>query len=222
MILYALFLDGKQISKAHTTRAAAMVEAFERGAVERRSEDFPGDPPAHTALAPRYEIRHVVGSPQIKTFGVNAEPARTYIATMTDTPPDRHRDDEATGWGRYNPEHEPSGEEELYFLILRLVQQDCETKEEGTFDSWAISAYEAAICALADAGFVELDREGRIGATLTEQGRRFEAWMEFHERRKRIAEARHYLATVPGARERRQAVARLYGLTVDDLGDEQT
>ena len=59
MTLYALFLDGQQISKAHTTRRAVLVEAFERGAVERRSEDFPGDPAAHIALSPGYEIRPV-------------------------------------------------------------------------------------------------------------------------------------------------------------------
>ena len=59
MTRYALFLDGRQISKAHRTREAVVMEAFERGAVERRSEDFPGDPPTNTALAPRYEIRPI-------------------------------------------------------------------------------------------------------------------------------------------------------------------
>lgn len=31
--LYALFKNGKQISKAHSTKCAAWIEAFERGAV---------------------------------------------------------------------------------------------------------------------------------------------------------------------------------------------
>jgi hypothetical protein len=54
---YALFF--RQISKAHTTREAVAVEAFERGAVVRRSVDFPGDPPATPALAAGYEIRPI-------------------------------------------------------------------------------------------------------------------------------------------------------------------
>jgi hypothetical protein len=62
MTLYALFLDGRQISKAHTTRQAVVMEAFERGAVERRSEDFPGDPATHAAPAPGYEIRPIGGA----------------------------------------------------------------------------------------------------------------------------------------------------------------
>jgi hypothetical protein len=129
---------------------------------------------------------------------------------------------ETTGWGRYTPEHKPNGEEELYYLILRLMRQDCEPKPD-TFDSLAISAYEAAIIALDAAGFVEIDKGGgRIYATLTETGRNYEAWMERHEQRKRIAEARHHLATVPGAQERREAVARLYGITLADLDDDQT
>jgi hypothetical protein len=41
---------------------AAVIEAYERGAVERRNEDFPGDPPTHTALAPGYEIRPVAAA----------------------------------------------------------------------------------------------------------------------------------------------------------------
>jgi hypothetical protein len=111
-------------------------------------------------------------------------------------------DDETTGWGRFTPEHQPLGEDELYYLILRLVRQGCGTQDPDAFDSWAISAYEAAILELEAAGFVELQGSGRIYATLTETGRNFEAWMEGHEQRKRIAEARHHLATIPGANER--------------------
>jgi hypothetical protein len=57
--LYALFLQGRQISKGHTTQAAVAVEAFERGAVQKGRADFPGDPQSWTALAPGYEIRLV-------------------------------------------------------------------------------------------------------------------------------------------------------------------
>jgi hypothetical protein len=37
---FALFRDGKQISKAHSTRAAATIEAFERGAIVISHADF--------------------------------------------------------------------------------------------------------------------------------------------------------------------------------------
>ena len=59
MTLYALFFHGQQISKAHSTRRAAVIEAFERGAVERSSEDFPEDPESlrDPVLAKGYEIR---------------------------------------------------------------------------------------------------------------------------------------------------------------------
>lgn len=62
MILYALFCRGQQISKAHTMPEAVLAEAYERGAVVKRSEDFPGDPPTHAALAPGYTIRPIGGS----------------------------------------------------------------------------------------------------------------------------------------------------------------
>jgi hypothetical protein len=53
--------------------------------------------------------------------------------------------------------------DELYYLILRLVQRGCGTKDPDNFDSWAISAYETAILALDAAGFVEIDKGcGRI------------------------------------------------------------
>jgi hypothetical protein len=127
-------------------------------------------------------------------------------------------DDETTDYGRFTPEHEPLGEDELYAVILALVRQDCGGGNSDTFDSWAIGAYERAILALADAGFVELDGQGRIGATLTETGRNFEAWMDAYDRRRRVAEARHRLATVRGLTP--EGIARLYDITVADLAVE--
>jgi hypothetical protein len=79
-------------------------------------------------------------------------------------------DDETTDYGRFTPEHEPLGEDELYATILALVRQDCGSANSDTFDSWAISAYERAILELADAGYVEIDGGGRITATITETG----------------------------------------------------
>jgi hypothetical protein len=60
MTLYALFLHGEPVSKPHTTRRAAVVEAFERGAVERGCPDFPEDPESYRllALAKGYEISY--------------------------------------------------------------------------------------------------------------------------------------------------------------------
>jgi hypothetical protein len=146
----------------------------------------------------------------------DAERAPTYIPAMTDDA------DEATDWGRYTSNDDPDAEERLYYLILRLLHQDC-GNDPNAFDSWAISAYEAAIIELDTGGFVEIDRGGgRIYAKLTEKGRNFEAWMERHERKKRIAEARQHLATVPGAMSRREAIARLYGVTLAELEGEQT
>jgi hypothetical protein len=52
-------------------------------------------------------------------------------------------ENEATGYGRFSPEHEPTGEDKLYFIILKLVRQDCSYKD--LLDSCAISAYERAI-----------------------------------------------------------------------------
>jgi len=43
MTLYALFHDGEKISKAHTTREAVVIEAYERGAVGEHHPYFPGD-----------------------------------------------------------------------------------------------------------------------------------------------------------------------------------
>jgi uncharacterized protein (DUF433 family) len=113
----------------------------------------------------------------------------------------------------------PSAMQELYDTILDLVSQNCTCgKDDDAFDSWAISAYERAIIALERAGYVEIDNgPGRIFGRLTEHGRMFDAWMALHDRRSRIADARQHLATVPGAMSRREAVARLYGVSVADL-----
>lgn len=61
---FALFFHGQQISKAHAAREAAVMEAFERGAVERGSQDFPDDPASFRGLAlgEGYDIRAVDGN----------------------------------------------------------------------------------------------------------------------------------------------------------------
>lgn len=61
-MMYALFKDGKQISKAHTTESVVWIEAYEKGAVISSSPDFVPDDaffPARGAksLADGYEIR---------------------------------------------------------------------------------------------------------------------------------------------------------------------
>ena len=58
----------------------------------------------------------------------------------------------------------------LHTIILALVAQGCASRG-GVLDSWAISAYEAALLELADAGYVELDSDaGRIMGRLTHAG----------------------------------------------------
>jgi hypothetical protein len=123
--------------------------------------------------------------------------------------------DETNGFGRYHPDHEPDAEEELYAVIFDLVRQACGTKDRDKLDSWATGAYERAIETLASAGFVEIDGEGRIGATVLPAGRNFEAWMEFHERRKRVREARQRLGTAPDLTPER--LARFHDITVMEL-----
>lgn len=59
-MLYALFRDGRQISKAHSTRIGAVMEAFERGAVLSWSPDFGSDQPAaDMELASDCEIKEL-------------------------------------------------------------------------------------------------------------------------------------------------------------------
>jgi len=123
-------------------------------------------------------------------------------------------EDQSNDFGRYRPENPPTGEDKLWALVLALVEQSCWVQGDK-LDSWAISAYEHAIEALAEAGFVELDAGGRIGATILPKAREFEAWMESHARRARVDEARHALATVPGATPK--GLASLYGITLAEL-----
>ncbi len=55
---YALFKDGQQVSKVHSTRRGAGMEAYEAGAVVIMSLDFREGMPER-ALAGGYEIRSV-------------------------------------------------------------------------------------------------------------------------------------------------------------------
>jgi hypothetical protein len=79
---------------------------------------------------------------------------KTYPFEETGNSPE---EDETTDFGRYSPENEPTGEEELYAIIFDLVELECFTKP-GHLDSWEISTYERAIEELDGAGFVEIDR----------------------------------------------------------------
>lgn len=56
--VYALFKDGKQISKPHATRAVVVIEAYERSAIIVGHADYPGDK-TDICLADGYEIRRV-------------------------------------------------------------------------------------------------------------------------------------------------------------------
>lgn len=60
--MWALFKDGEQLSKSHPIKAAAVMEAFERGLVLRFSADFTGDKSGE-CLPDGYEIKEV---PQLK------------------------------------------------------------------------------------------------------------------------------------------------------------
>lgn len=55
---FALFKDGIQISKSHSDRGVAMIEAFERKAVVSWSADFWSDK-SDAALVDGYEVREV-------------------------------------------------------------------------------------------------------------------------------------------------------------------
>ena len=59
---YALFKEGLQISKAHSTRSVCVIEAFERGAIVAGYKDFISDPgPWRTVtMANGYEIKETV------------------------------------------------------------------------------------------------------------------------------------------------------------------
>lgn len=56
--MYALYKDGKQVSKMHANKEAVMVEAFERKAVWQSHADFPGDKEG-LELMEGYEIREL-------------------------------------------------------------------------------------------------------------------------------------------------------------------
>lgn len=137
---------------------------------------------------------------------------------MTDTAP-ADEPDATNDRGRYSPECKPTGEDELWALILDLVEQSCGIKGGEELDSWATSAYERAIIALEEAGFVEIDPAcGRICAKVLPAARKFQEWMEFHDRPNRIRAARHELATVPGLTP--EVTARRHDITVAELMGE--
>ncbi len=54
---YALYRDDRRVSKAHSTREAAIIEAVEAGAVTTSSGYFAGDLDHGWMLADGYEIR---------------------------------------------------------------------------------------------------------------------------------------------------------------------
>lgn len=58
LIGFALFKDGEQTSKAHSSREAVAVEAYEAGAVINWGADFSSDMPG-LGLADGYEIKEV-------------------------------------------------------------------------------------------------------------------------------------------------------------------
>lgn len=55
---YALFKDGKQISKAYLSKNVVAIEAFERGATISWSADFSSDSDTIT-ISDGYEIKEV-------------------------------------------------------------------------------------------------------------------------------------------------------------------
>lgn len=55
---YALFKDGKQVSKRHASEGVVVIEAYERSAIVIRHADMPGDKTGVT-LAEGYEIRRL-------------------------------------------------------------------------------------------------------------------------------------------------------------------
>ena len=56
--MFALFKDGKQASKAHSTKDAVAVEAYEMGLVVDWGADFPGDKPGR-GMIDNYKIKKV-------------------------------------------------------------------------------------------------------------------------------------------------------------------
>ncbi len=56
--MFALFKDGKQYSKVHSTKEAAAIEAYEKGVVIDWGTDWPGDRPGR-GMAHGFEIKPV-------------------------------------------------------------------------------------------------------------------------------------------------------------------
>ncbi|MBV9491765.1 MAG: DUF2442 domain-containing protein [Verrucomicrobia bacterium] len=177
--------------------------------------DFSADGLRHSAQAQSNPLDNRTGADLVAAL--QASPYRE-----SEIEPERFRHetgeppDETNEWGRYSPACKPTPEDEFWAIVLALVQQSCGIKGGDELDSWALSAYERAIIALDEAGFVEIDPEcGRISAKVLPKARKFEAWMEFHDRPNRIREARHTLANVPGMKP--EALARSYNITFAEL-----
>jgi hypothetical protein len=99
-----------------------------------------------------------------------------------------------------------------------LVEQSCGVTGDQ-LDSWAISAYERAIIELDEAGFVEIDpASGRIFAKVLPKARKFEEWIEFHDRFNHIRAAQHMMATHPTLTPEVQA--RIHNITLAELVGE--
>jgi len=149
------------------------------------------------------------------------EEARRFIRATRENWDDRPREIIRTHYAlgpRVRMQRPLTRTEELSAVILAMLRQDCAPKDRDMLDSWATSAYERAILTLAEDGYVELDTEGRIGATVTAKVNELEARMDIHERRKRIVEARQRLGAIPGMTP--EKLSSLYGITVAELMGE--
>jgi hypothetical protein len=89
--------------------------------------------------------------------------------------------------GRYRPGRKPAGEDVLFGIILDVLEEACSTQDPEILDSWAISSYERAIEADAEAGFAEIIDGDRITARLLPKARQFRDWLESYEQRERPA-----------------------------------
>ncbi len=108
---------------------------------------------------------------------------------MIDGGPNQHPD-ETNDCGRYGPGYGPTGEDELYAVILALVERSCAVGSGDDLDSWATNTFERGIEVLNEAGFVAIDpADGRIVAKLLPKARKFKAWMKMHDHDKRLAVA---------------------------------
>ena len=99
-----------------------------------------------------------------------------------------------------------------------MAEQDCLT-EIGDLDRWTIGVYERAIAELDETGFVEIDRtREHIYAKILPEARRFLKWIESHDRRARIRQARYDLAYKPGTAA--QELASRYNITEAEITGE--